>query len=596
LQLPLEFLPPLIFGDSVPLNVRLVEPNPGGGIDDPWRDVDLDGKTIRVGIGQPGGKPSSGTFTLTYGGNATASLPFNATSAQVATALNALASIISAGGVTVSGAVGGYRIAFVTSGARTAITADTDALYPASQFVAIVAQEGDGSTEEVVLGTLKTQPAAYAELTEIPSPPSIDISMIQESVVSDGTFTLTYKSETTGPIDLLASNTEIAAAINELATITTDGGVTVTSQGVDYAEGLPQYRMIFISFVDAFTLTDSDFSLDDSGILPDVRSEATRSTVGSKPRIKLYIAPGYRTGIQRITLAGVATGGLYRLGYDGASTDSISYFATTSDVQSALSPIVPNGCTVSQTRAGQLDVSFGITKLAVPLLEVLDEDLTAPSWRTGDLSLNTTGIIELLAGKSSASAQFEIEIYDEATADSWTVYQGACTLKEEIIPSSPASQTGGPVYLTEGSVAAMATPLDVEDDAEKLTLTPSAGQLVRITGEANRIEQFLGGDASEQTSWLVLQNTVDLTVTNYSGSDVTVNGVTCDTDETTNVGWVNPLAVIYSAPDGGTMNSQADDSFDCACASGTNFSTGGTFALPFATKSRSAVTLSIGGA
>jgi hypothetical protein len=44
------------------------------------------------------------------------------------------------------------------------------------------------------------------------------------------------------------------------------------------------------------------------------------------------------------------------------------------------------------------------------------------------------------------------------------------------------------------------------------------------------------------------------------------------------------------------MNSQADDSFDCACASGTNFSTGGTFALPFATKSRSAVTLSIGGA
>lgn len=51
-------------------------------------------------------KPTGGTFTLTFGANTTAALAYNATAAQVQTALAGLASI-GAGNVVVSGAAGG---------------------------------------------------------------------------------------------------------------------------------------------------------------------------------------------------------------------------------------------------------------------------------------------------------------------------------------------------------------------------------------------------------------------------------------------------------------------------------------------------------
>jgi len=589
-------LPPLIFGDSVPLNVRLVEPNPGGGIDAPWRDIDLDGKTIRVGIGQPGGKPSSGTFTLTYGANTTASLPFNATAAQVATALNALASIISAGGVTVAGTTGGYRIAFVSSGARTAITADTDALYPASQFVAIIAQEGDAGTEEVVLGTLKTQPAAYSELTEIPDAPSVAVSTIQEGVISEVSFTLTYKGQTTDPLALTATNSEIALAINALSEVTTDGGVTVSGVVDLTSAGFVTRRTLSVRFVSSFTLDEEDWSFDFTDLAAEARQDISSGSVSGKPYIQFSVYPIQKVGIQQLAISGVAIGGTYRLSYEGALTRQIQLAATADDLESAVGEIAPAGTRVTRSSATSYEITFPL-KTDDLLLEVGDDSLLPPSWRTGDLSLNTTGIIELLAGKSSASAQFEIEVYDEATSDSWTVFQGACTLRDEIIPSSPASQTGGPSYLTAGAIAAMATPLDVEDDAEKLDLSPVAGQLVRITGEADRIEQFLGGDASEQTSWLVLRNTVDLLVENGLADDIEINGVVIAAESgPTAVGWVDPLNI---AADMGEQNANSVSVYqypsENRVTSDASYSTAlaGTITIPTVVQPRSAVWLFI---
>jgi hypothetical protein len=48
------------------------------------------------------GSPTGGTFTLTFGGQTTAAIPWNATATQVQTALNALSSVL-AGGVAVTG-------------------------------------------------------------------------------------------------------------------------------------------------------------------------------------------------------------------------------------------------------------------------------------------------------------------------------------------------------------------------------------------------------------------------------------------------------------------------------------------------------------
>jgi hypothetical protein len=76
------------------------------------------------------GAPTGGTFTLTFGGQTTSALAYNATAAQVQAALVALSSI-GAGNVTVTGAAGGpYTVTFVGvfAGLAQALMTHTDSL------------------------------------------------------------------------------------------------------------------------------------------------------------------------------------------------------------------------------------------------------------------------------------------------------------------------------------------------------------------------------------------------------------------------------------------------------------------------------------
>jgi hypothetical protein len=72
-----------------------------------------------------------------------------------------------------------------------------------------------------------------------------------------------------------------------------------------------------------------------------------------------------------------------------------------------------------------------------------------------------------------------------------------------------------------------------------------AGDKVRVTDQANRIEQYLGpvnGAGFGNENWAVLRNTVSLGVTNYSSTEesITVNGVSVPFEETEDVGWLDP--------------------------------------------------------
>lgn len=159
-------LPRFVFGDSIPVSFRPLKSNGNNSVN-PWSEVDLTGKTVRIAIGNPAGAASSGTFTLSYGGNTTAAIAYNADGAAIQTALNALASITAAGGVVVTRATtGAFRIVFNTAGTRTAITADAAAIYPSAGVEIHVSVEGDGSTREIVVARLEVLPAAYAELSD----------------------------------------------------------------------------------------------------------------------------------------------------------------------------------------------------------------------------------------------------------------------------------------------------------------------------------------------------------------------------------------------------------------------------------------------
>ena len=155
-------------GDTEPLEIVLVRGSgSGGGLE--AVDYGASGWLARVAIGQLEEKPITGTFRLSYAGQATPPLPVNATAEQIRDNLNSLGTINAAGNVTVEVVAGtdgqpgaSFLITFNFNGARSQITADADNLFPRSATVAIEAVTGDATTRSSQLIRFTRSPAALA--------------------------------------------------------------------------------------------------------------------------------------------------------------------------------------------------------------------------------------------------------------------------------------------------------------------------------------------------------------------------------------------------------------------------------------------------
>jgi hypothetical protein len=92
------------------------------------------------------GSPTGGTFTLTYSGQTTAGIAYNATAAAVRTALEALSNI-AVGDVTVTGSAGGpYTVTFTAGGDVAQMTASGASLTGGSSPGVTVATATGGGT------------------------------------------------------------------------------------------------------------------------------------------------------------------------------------------------------------------------------------------------------------------------------------------------------------------------------------------------------------------------------------------------------------------------------------------------------------------
>jgi hypothetical protein len=244
----LEIVPrPLIQGDTVHLRIIGVEPNIGGDPTRPWRYVPLP-TSIYFGVGPVGAKPTLGTFTLTFGADTTAALAYNITAAALETALNALASVISAGGLDVTGPDSGpYQLVFRSNGSRADLTGNADLLYPLSTIQNYEARAGDAGTPEIQVLVIDRQPAALAETFAAIAAPGITISTLQDGAsgvpevqkisldpsTHGGTFTLTYSAKTTVALAYNINATDLQTALQALESIGADNCV-VTGAFPDY--------------------------------------------------------------------------------------------------------------------------------------------------------------------------------------------------------------------------------------------------------------------------------------------------------------------------------------------------------------------------
>jgi hypothetical protein len=194
--------------------------------------------------------PTAGTFTVTYGANTTSALAYNITAAAFQTALNALASITSAGGVIVTKVGDNYTIEFNSTGDRTAFTANTGALFPLSTAVISVVQDGTGTAPEIVIfhvrqssvvnatswtsvgsgtATISTQSAWASSGLD----GSVTYALAIDERIVSGTFTLTYSATNTdynfisSPINFGASALDIYNAIGLTGSVNSKPAVSV---------------------------------------------------------------------------------------------------------------------------------------------------------------------------------------------------------------------------------------------------------------------------------------------------------------------------------------------------------------------------------
>lgn len=235
---------PFVQGDIYNVKVMAVTPRPGRPIGRVYDFTTLP-SSLYVALGDVGQRPESGTFTLTYGANTTTALAYNASTTAVAAALNALASITSAGGVSVSGEAGGpYQVTFTNAGVRTAISATTGALYPLTQATIYEAREGTVDVSSIQIIALDRQSAALAEtFTDLPAASGTVEELIAGDNVTgqlevqrvsispdayDGTFSLSFDDASTVALPYNIEAVDLQAAL--VTAGTWGAGVTVSGQ------------------------------------------------------------------------------------------------------------------------------------------------------------------------------------------------------------------------------------------------------------------------------------------------------------------------------------------------------------------------------
>ena len=142
------------------------------------------GASIKLAVGQVNAFPTSGTWQLMVDDVETADMPFNATPAQVQAALNALATVQAAGGVTSALNGDGYTVTWNTYGTKPDIGIGSDTLVPSSYESISLVQQGTADNRKVIYIELRQAPVALGvEWDPLPTP----VMTVEEVAAWNGT-------------------------------------------------------------------------------------------------------------------------------------------------------------------------------------------------------------------------------------------------------------------------------------------------------------------------------------------------------------------------------------------------------------------------
>lgn len=268
---------------------------------------------------------TGGDFVLTYQGNSTTPISSTAGGGDVQAALVALGGL-SSGDVSVSGGIGGpYTVTFGGS--------------LANQDIGMITADGSGLV--VSGGSMTASTIREAD----PNQGTNEKQTIEIPPLADGgSFTLSFNgSGASVPIPFDAPASKVLQALSDLSTMPA-GGVDVTGQ-----PGGPWT----VEFQGTLGASDQPAIVANGTAL-------TSSVAGNVVQIQTAVRA--TNEIQRISIPAAATGGTFRLTFDGDTTAPIPTNATVSQVQAALHALSsignPGNIIVTGSTGGPWDVEF----------------------------------------------------------------------------------------------------------------------------------------------------------------------------------------------------------------------------------------------
>jgi hypothetical protein len=386
------------------------------------------------------GSPTGGTFTLTFGNQTTAAIPFNATAAQVQTALQALSSI-GAGNVACSGGqLPGTGVLIMFQGAldfvaQSRINVGTSSLTGGASPAVAVAH--------TVVGAARVNDVQTLSISDNPT---------------GGTFTLTFGGQTTAVIPFNATAAQVQTALQALASIgpgnvACTGGplpgtaVTITFQG---ALGFNTQQPITIS---------------------------ANNLAGPAPAIAHTTTGQGVNDVQTVSVNGNPTGGSFTLSFGGQTTGAIAFNATAGQVQTALLALSTIGagniaCTGGPFPGNAVTITFqgSLGNAAQPAITIGANNLTGGTTPAPAIVHTTTGagvddVQTLSLSDNPTGGTFALTFGGQTTAAiAATATSAQVQAALQALPSIGAGNvacTGGPLPGTPVTITFQGTLADV---------------------------------------------------------------------------------------------------------------------------------------